>query len=127
MRQSTNCKYNYYIKRWLAYSETMRKIEVTHVLDFLSAMFEKGHAYSTINSVKCAIATTVHIPPCNSLNKHPMINKYMTGIFETTKTQTNPTHTLSTDASLLGWCASFENRRAIQSEGVKTTHQYFRT
>ena len=59
----------------------MGKIEVTHVLDFLSAMFEKGHAYSTINRAKCAIATIIHIPPCDSLNKHPLLNKYMTGIF----------------------------------------------
>ena len=60
----------------------MGKIEVTHVLDFLSAMFEKRHAYSTISSAKCAIATVVRIPPCDSLNKHPLINKYMTGIFK---------------------------------------------
>ena len=51
------------------------------MLDFLSAMFEKGHAYSATNSAKCAIATTIHIPPDESLNKHPLINKYMTGIF----------------------------------------------
>ena len=31
---------------------------------------------------KCAIATIVHIPPYNSLNKHLLINKYMTGVFE---------------------------------------------
>ena len=53
----------------------MRKIKVTHVLDFLSAMFEKEHAYSIINSAKCAIATIMHIPPHDSLNKHPLINK----------------------------------------------------
>ena len=81
LRQSTHCKYNNYIKHWLDYSKTIGKIEVTHVLDFLSAMFEKGHAYSTINSAKCAIATIIHIPPYESLNKHPLINKYMTGIF----------------------------------------------
>ena len=57
LRQSTHCKYNNYIKHWLDSSKTIRKIEVTHVLDFLSAMFEKGHAYSTINSAKCARAT----------------------------------------------------------------------
>ena len=50
-------------------------------MDFLSGMFDKGHAYSIINSTKCAIATIVHIPPYNSLNKHPLINKYMTGVF----------------------------------------------
>ena len=55
LRQSTQCKYNNYIKHWL------------HVLDFLSAMFEKGHAYLTINSAKCAIATIVHILPLAEL------------------------------------------------------------
>ena len=54
----------------------MGKNEVTHVLDF-----PKGHAYSTINSAKCAIATIMHIPPYDSLNKNPSINKYVTGIF----------------------------------------------
>ena len=81
MRQSTHCKYNNYIKHWLDYSKTIGKIEVTDVLDFLSTMFEKGHAYSTISTAKCAIATMIHIPPYESLNKHPLINKYMTGIF----------------------------------------------
>ena len=59
----------------------MAKFEVTQVLDFLSAMFEKGHTYSTISSAKCAIVTIIHIPPYESLNKHPLINKYMTGKF----------------------------------------------
>ena len=81
MRQSARCKYNIYIKHWLDYSKTKGKIEVTHVSDFLAAMFEKGHAYSTIISAKCATAIIIHIPPYDSLNKHPLINKYMTGIF----------------------------------------------
>ena len=81
MRQSTHSKYNNYIKHRLYHSKTTGKIETTHVLDSLSAMFEKGHAYSIINSAKCAIATIIHISPYESLNKHPFINKYMTGIF----------------------------------------------
>ena len=44
-------------------------------------MFDKGHAYSNIISAKCAVVTIVHIPHYNSLNKHPMINKYMTEVF----------------------------------------------
>ena len=44
-------------------------------------MFDKGNAYSTINSAKCAVATIAHISPYNSLNKHPLIKKYMTGVF----------------------------------------------
>ena len=65
----------------------MEKIEVTHVLDFLSAMFEKGHAYSTINSANYAKPIIVHISHYDSLNKHPSRNKYMTGIFNLTKTK----------------------------------------
>ena len=71
----------HYIKQSTSYSKNIGHAEVSHVLDFLSGMFDKGHAYSTINSAKCAIATIVHIPPYNSLNKHPLINRYMTGVF----------------------------------------------
>ena len=81
LRLSTHCKYNSYIKQWTPYSKNIGHTEVSHVLDFLSEMFDKRHAYSTINSAKCAIATTAHIPPYNSSKKHPLINKYMTGVF----------------------------------------------
>ena len=62
------------MKHWLDCPKTIGKIEVTHVLDFLSAMFEKEHAYSTIDRAKCAIAIIMHIPPYDSLNKHPLIH-----------------------------------------------------
>ena len=62
LRLSTHCKYNNDIKQWTFYSKNIGGIEVSHVLDFLSGMFDKEHAYSTSNSTKCAIATIVHIP-----------------------------------------------------------------
>ena len=62
LRLSTHWKYNNCIKQWTSYSKNIGHIEVSHVLDFLSEMFDKGHAYSTINSAKCLIATIVHIP-----------------------------------------------------------------
>ena len=39
LRQPVHCKY---IKYWLAFSKPVGKIELTHVLDFLSAMFDKN-------------------------------------------------------------------------------------
>ena len=53
----------------------MGKIRVTHVLDFLSAMFKKKNMV-----IQCVIAVA-HIPPYESLNKYPVINNYMTGRF----------------------------------------------
>ena len=49
-RKSTHFKYNNSIKHWLCYPKTMGIIEVTHVLDFLSPMFDKGHDYSMFYS-----------------------------------------------------------------------------
>ena len=43
LKQSTHFKYKNYIKNWIAYSKTMGKIELTHVLDFLNIMFHNGH------------------------------------------------------------------------------------
>ena len=77
----THYKYNNYIKQLTSSSKNIGHIGESHVLDFLSRMFDKGHAYSTTNNGKCTIATIVHISSYSSLNKHPLINKYMTGVF----------------------------------------------
>ena len=47
---SQHFKCNNYIKHRLCYSKTIGKIGVTHVLDFLGAMFDKGHGYSVCYS-----------------------------------------------------------------------------
>ena len=46
LRLSTHCKYNNYVKQWTSYSKNIGEIEVSHILDFLSGVFDKGHAYS---------------------------------------------------------------------------------
>ena len=45
-RKITPFKYNNYKKHWLCYFKTMATIGVTHVLDLLIAMFDKGHGCS---------------------------------------------------------------------------------
>ena len=55
-RKSTRFKHNNYKKHWLCYSKTMGKIGLTHVLHFVSAMFDKGHGCSMCYS-SCAYTT----------------------------------------------------------------------
>ena len=55
-RNQHKSKVNSYTKHWLCYSKTMGKIEVTHVLDFASAVFDEEHAYSMCYS-NCAYTT----------------------------------------------------------------------
>ena len=72
----------------MVYVGDIGNIEIHHVLDFLSVMLNKGVACSTINCVKCEVATILHIPTYPSINKHPQIMKYITGIFKFTKSKT---------------------------------------
>ena len=64
-----------------SYYDNIAHIEGSPVLDFLKGMFDKGHAYSTINSAKRPIGTIVHMPPYSSLHNHPLIKNDMTGLF----------------------------------------------
>ena len=55
-RKSIYFKYNNYKKHRVCYSKTIAKIGVTHVLDLLSAMFDKGHGCSMCYNI-CAYTT----------------------------------------------------------------------
>ena len=55
-RKSIYFKYNNYKKHRVCYSKTIAKIGVTHVLDLLSAMFDKGHGCSMCCNI-CAYTT----------------------------------------------------------------------
>ena len=52
-------------------------------------MFDMGNSFPAINNAKCAIATTIHVPPSDSLNKQPAVKKYKTGIFNLRSPKTN--------------------------------------
>ena len=64
-------------------------------------MSDNGHAYSTVSSAKCAIATIVHILPMILLNKHRLINKHMTSI--SNLRPPNPKLSLVWDIDILFW------------------------
>ena len=57
----------------MVYAKDIGSVEVHHVLDFLSAMFDTGVA--TINSAKLVVAITFHIPTNPSINEHPLVIK----------------------------------------------------
>ena len=78
LRESTRKTYENYIKQWHDFIGNRFGVDINLILDFLSTLFEKGSAYSVINSAKCAIATVVTIPPFSSIIDHPLMKRYMT-------------------------------------------------
>lgn len=62
----------------MLYATDIDNIETHNDLDlFWSVIFDKGEKFSKINSAKCEVATLLHIPAYLSINKHPLIMKYI--------------------------------------------------
>lgn len=57
-------------------------IEIHPALKFLSAIFDKEVAYSTINSAKCIVVSIIYIPFFPTINEYPLVMKHMTAIFD---------------------------------------------
>ena len=60
-RDSTKKQYICYIHRWILFSSENNydifSTDVTHVLAFLSALYNEGLAYSALNTARSAMAT----------------------------------------------------------------------
>ena len=83
IRNSTRKKYENYVKRWKAYccENNIQEVSATNVVNFLTMLFENNNSYSAIKTAKSAISHTVCLPPFSSLGDHPLIVKFMKGVF----------------------------------------------
>ena len=50
-------------------------------LEFLMDLFETGLSYSSINTARSALSTIVTFPNGESLGKHPLISRFLRGVF----------------------------------------------
>ena len=81
LQESIHNKYVGYIRQWTVYAKDIGKTKFHQVLDFLRIIFDKGAVYSTMDNEKCKVAIILHILANPIKNKHPMVMKYLTGIF----------------------------------------------
>lgn len=85
-RKSTTTQYAPYLKKWETYC-VERQIDpinpdMAQVLDFLTSLFSTGVGYSAINTAKCALGTIVTLADGRPMLHHPLLKRYMKGIFE---------------------------------------------
>ena len=73
LQETIDNKYVGYIKKWMIYAKDIGNIEIHHVLDYLRDMFDKLVACSTINSVKCVVATIFRIRTNPSQNNYLLV------------------------------------------------------
>ena len=70
------------------------------IMYFLIPMFDKGVASSTINSRKWVVAAILRIPTYPSINKHSLLIRYMSGIFNLPPPKPKPSNVSDVDTLL---------------------------
>ena len=62
-------------------------------MDFLADLEERGAGFSTVNTAKAALSSVIILPSGGELSKHPIIIRFMRGIFQRRPSLPRYTHT----------------------------------
>lgn len=95
-RSSTKKQYQSFIKRWIQYCNK-RKIsfvqpDLDDVLQFLTELFESGLSYSSINTARGALSALGIKIEEHSIGKHPIVIRFLKGVFNTRPSTPKYTH-----------------------------------
>ena len=85
-RASTKRQYAIYIRKWKTFCAKKNlsylQARSNDVLEFLSSLyFEENSSYSVINSARSALSSFVVLEDANSVGEHPLINRFVKGVF----------------------------------------------
>ena len=84
-KPKTAAKYKSFIDRWKHFcirgSENCYTPSVNSVLKFLYYLYKNGCYYSGLSSARSALSTIVHTEGYSRLSDHPLISKFMEGIY----------------------------------------------
>jgi hypothetical protein len=76
-RESTKRQYWSYIKKWLLFCGRKQN----NVLEYLLELYGNTLGYSSINTVRSALSALLSLGYKDSLGEHPLIKRFMKGVF----------------------------------------------
>ena len=76
-------QYTVYMKMWFAFARQGLKPTIRNVIEFLTHLSEKGYNYNQLCAARSAVVVLSENP---LLGKHPVLKRFMKGIFETKPT-----------------------------------------
>lgn len=84
-RVGTQKQYVTYIKKWISFCSKRQinsiQANINDVLEFLTELFENGIGYSAMNTARCALSAIGLVKDGFAIGAHPVIIRYMKGIF----------------------------------------------
>lgn len=85
-RSSTKKQYDVYYKKWNIFCVDTHTDPVSpsiqNILDFLSGLYHAGLGYSALNTAKSALSSLIHLSGQVPLGNHPLICRFMRGVFQ---------------------------------------------
>ena len=100
-----------YIRKWETYCSQQQidpiHTNISQVLNFLTQLFNTGVGYSAINTAKSALSALIVLSDSRSLGQHPLVTRYMKGVFESRPSL--PRYGTTWDVSLaLNWLITMD-------------------
>ena len=84
-RSSTRKQYGTYLQKWLSFCSAEQidqfNPSINCVVKFLNKLLQDGLGYSAINTAKSAISSAVSVVNNISIGIHPLIKKFMNGVY----------------------------------------------
>ena len=101
-RSGSQKQYAVYINRWITFCNQKGKSvfcrDVNLVLDFLVSLEELDLGYSAINTARSALSALLTVHKHDSLGNHPLIKRFLKGVYE--KCPAVPRYTLTWDVNV---------------------------
>jgi site-specific recombinase XerD len=69
------------------YSPTLNQ-----ALSYMKSLKDQGLSYSALNTARSALSTVISIPGCQTFGTHPLVSRFMKGVYEELKPQPKYTH-----------------------------------
>lgn len=84
-RTSTKKQYHIYINKWLDFCHHRQtnpyKPGLSVALQFLQTLYDNDLSYSAINTARSALSTIITIDGSKTFGTHPVVSRYLKGVF----------------------------------------------
>ena len=90
-RTGTKKQYKTYVERWLVFCRERKSNhsspKIGEALQFLMSLYNQGLTYSTICTARSALPLILNIEGPHPFGSHPLVSRFLKGIYETRKPQ----------------------------------------
>ena len=113
-------QYRVYIRKWAAFCKNHNldplNTSVIHGTNFLLELYDNGSSYSALNTARSALSSVVHQIDGFDFGKHPIIKRFLMGVFKN-RPNLPKYHTIYDPDKVLDYLREMPTWRKLASKG----------